>query len=191
MYSLWTSLLLAGSASAAALPTSGLFSRNETCKDASLQVDSWVVEDFDYHASYLFTNPAHQNSWGYVNFTLANPVLDYRPICSASSNQLSDFFYGTVNYECQLPEGVEVPEGNLATFNFSSPSKVLNINQTWECEDPMAAVVAQGGITLDLECTDETWENPDWQPGQFYSTRFITCEKVTVDVPVEEKAIGI
>jgi hypothetical protein len=35
----------------------------------------------------------------------------------------------------------------------------------------------------------EEWQNPDWRdegPYEFYSTRYVTCEPVTVDVPVDE-----
>lgn len=104
---------------------------NPGCQAASFNNFSWSIEDFDYHASYVFTTPAHQNSWGYVNFNLTNPALEYPAVCSASSSQLSDFFYGTMIYNCELPES----STTKATFDFSRPSGELNVNQTWTCSD--------------------------------------------------------
>lgn len=36
----------------------------------------------------------------------------------------------------------------------------------------------RGGTNFNLTCTDETWENPNWELGQIYSSRTITCDKV-------------
>lgn len=103
------------------------------CTDTSMNDFSWTVEDFDYHASYIFTTPAHQNSWGYVNFNLSNPAIPYRAACSATSNQLSDFFYGNLWYNCTVPDGSE--DGGDAQFEFSRASGQLDVNQTWYCDD--------------------------------------------------------
>ena len=105
-----------------------------SCSSASTTNFEWKVSDFDYHASYVFTTPAHQNSWGYVNFTLNNPALPYAAQCSATSNQLSDFFYGTVQYNCTFPDGT-TPRPGDATFDFNHASGLLNVNQTWGCSD--------------------------------------------------------
>ena len=105
-----------------------------SCSDVSFKGLEWTVQDFDYHASYIFTTPAHQNSWGYVNFNLSNPAIPYLASCSATSNQLSDFFYGTMWYNCTLPD--ETPYGGAAQFAFSRPSGKLDVNQTWTCDDP-------------------------------------------------------
>lgn len=40
---------------------------NTGCFDTSFGDLAWGVEDFAYNASYLFTTPAHQNSWGYAS----------------------------------------------------------------------------------------------------------------------------
>jgi len=71
MLSLLTTLLLAGSALAA--PTAN--ANTNKCTSRSTKVKEWTVHDFDFHSSEVFTTPAHQNSWGYVNFTLSNPVV--------------------------------------------------------------------------------------------------------------------
>lgn len=151
---------------------------------------AWSVAGFDYHASYTFTTPAHQNSWGYVSFNLSNPALAPAvAVCSASSNQLSDFFYGTMAYRCALPDGTAIVgggRGGQATFDFSRPSGVLNINQTWSChdQDPQYPITlwAYGNATLSLECEDTTWTNPNWTLGQIYSSRTVQCAPVTLPV---------
>ncbi|KAI0180597.1 hypothetical protein GGR52DRAFT_531973 [Hypoxylon sp. FL1284] len=160
------------------------------CQETSLGDFEWTVESFDYHASYIFTTPAHQNSWGYVNFDLANPALDYKATCSATSNQLSDFFYGTMPYNCTVPDGSSA----VTTFDFSRPSGVLNVNQTWGCTDkdpkwPLT-VRAFGTANLTLACTDETWMNPNWTMGQIYSDRTVKCDPVTIPLkPYEMTAV--
>lgn len=172
-----TALLLAGAALALPATTDDATS----CTAESSRVKEWTVRDFDFHASYVFTTPAHQNSWGYANFTLENPVLDYKPICSAQSNWLNDFFYGSVVYDCKGG-----PEGNEATFTYSRPSGDLRINQTWHCPDENSRFEAEGGVKLDLDCEEEKWQNPDWDMGELYSSRTITCAHVTVAAPIDE-----
>ncbi|KAK5996935.1 hypothetical protein PT974_02282 [Cladobotryum mycophilum] len=170
-------------ASALALPTSSGYyppPTTPTCTSKSTSISSWTVHDFDFHASYIFSTPAHQNSWGYANFTLENPALEEKHICSATSSQLSDFFYGTVVYEC-----VSVTDGDKATFTYSRPDNVLRINQTWNCADEGSRFTAEGGIKLDLNCKEDKYQNPDWHTGDIYSSRTITCDKVTVTAPIE------
>lgn len=105
----------------------------DTCTSQSEGNFSWTIESFDFHASYIFSTPAHQNSWGYVNFNLSNPALNYQAACSAISDQLEDFYYGNLAYNCTFPEGIENP--GSATFNFSRPFNVLDIMQSWTCYD--------------------------------------------------------
>ncbi|KAL8404693.1 hypothetical protein RB594_009525 [Gaeumannomyces avenae] len=163
------------------------------CTDTSFghpDAFAWSVAGFDYHASYTFTTPAHQNSWGYVNFNLTNPALAPAvAVCSASSNQLSDFFYGTMEYTCALPGGGPIVgggRGGEATFDFSRPSGVLNIKQTWSChdQDPQYPITfwAYGNATLSLECEDTTWTNPNWTQGQIYSSRTVQCAPVSLPI---------
>ncbi|KAI5918422.1 hypothetical protein F4810DRAFT_715515 [Camillea tinctor] len=158
------------------------------CSDASFNGFAWAIEGFDYHASYIFTTPAHQNSWGYVNFNLSNPAVGYTAQCSASSNQLSDFFYGTMVYTCESPEGSTTE----TTFDFSRPSGLLHVNQSWVCSDadPQYPTTfhAYGGVNLTLECTDDTNTNPDWELGQIYSDREVKCD--LVNVPLKPTTIN-
>ena len=105
------------------------------CTNTSFHDFKWTVENFDFHASYIFTTPAHQNSWGYVNFTLFNPAIQSSTQCTAASDQLSDFFYGTVPYECTSAGGVTPPAGMSAKFDFTRPTNQLRFNQTWTCND--------------------------------------------------------
>lgn len=174
------SSVLALAGTALSLPAPASTPAPETCMSKSTKVSKWTVENFDFHASYTFTTPAHQNSWGYVNFTLSNPVLDYKPVCSAASNWLSDFYYGNIIYNCEVPT-----QGDQASFTFDRPGNNLRVNQTWNCLEEGGRVIAEGGIKLDLKCEDKTWQNPDWKQGQIYSSRTISCAPVTVDAPVE------
>ncbi|EFY89625.1 hypothetical protein MAC_04278 [Metarhizium acridum CQMa 102] len=178
MFNLLTSLLLAGAALAA--PSTLDPRAADTCTDKSRQTKHWTVKDFDFHASYIFTTPAHQNSWGYVNFTLENPNVAFKPQCSASSGQLSDFFYGNLIYKCTQPVS-----GVPATFTFSWPQKELKVNQTWTCPQEGSRFYAQGGSKLNLTCADNTWQNPDWKMGQIYSSRTISCNHVNAPVPIQ------
>lgn len=112
---------------------------NQTCFARTSAISEWQISDLDFHASYIFSTPAHQNSWGYVNFTLYNPVLETSTRCSASSNRLNDFFYGEVSYECE--EGGEnasyADKEDLrdTSFTFSRPSGVVTVEQSWYCRD--------------------------------------------------------
>ncbi|CAJ2506636.1 Uu.00g078220.m01.CDS01 [Anthostomella pinea] len=164
---------------------------NPGCQAASFGNFTWTVEDFDYHASYIFTTPAHQNSWGYASFNLTNPALTYKASCSASSDQLSDFFYGNFPYKCTVPDGSTTE----TSFDFSRPSGHLDVNQTWSCsdQDPKypITVIASGSANLTLDCTDVTQQNPDWQLGQIYSSRTVTCGLVTVPLkPSQIRAVA-
>jgi hypothetical protein len=106
------------------------------CSETSFNKFEWTVQNFDYHASYIFTTPAHQNSWGYANFKLANPAVpDFVASCSAASSQLSDFFYGTLQYNCTYDGSASEPGPAPAEFTFSRPSGELVINQKWVCSD--------------------------------------------------------
>lgn len=105
-----------------------------SCSKASTNNFHWTVEQFDFHASYVFTTPAHQNSWGYVNFNLTNPAVPGVQLsCSAQSDQLEDFYYGTQWYECTTNGTSSGPAP--ATFAFNRPTGELDINQTWTCRD--------------------------------------------------------
>lgn len=95
---------------------------------ASASALQWTVHSFDYHASYIFTTPAHQNSWGYVSFNLTNDQVNYTTSCTAASSQLSDFFYGTIAYACTPSDNAPVGAG--ANFKFNRPTGQLDIEET-------------------------------------------------------------
>ncbi len=105
---------------------------NRGCQDISFDKWEWTISDLVFNASYIFSTPAHQNSWGYVNFGLDHPALKYGGSCHASSNQLQDFFYGTTTYTCDFPAAGKTTS---ATFLFDRPSGLLNVTQSWTCSD--------------------------------------------------------
>lgn len=184
MYSLISTLAallpLAVAAPVSYETTTPAYETNPGCQKASFGNFTWTLEDFDFHSSYIFTTPAHQNSWGYVNFNLSNPALTYKTSCSAQSSQLSDFFYGTQEYTCSQPDGTSA----VTTFDFSRPGGTLNVNETWVCadQDPQWPVTIHGygQVNLTLECTDTTYQNPNWTLGQIYSDREVKCSPVTL-----------
>ena len=106
--------------------------RTQSCAARSPRVSQWQLEDFDFHAEYIHSTPAHQNSWGYVSFDLVNSVLGSRANCSGSSNRLSDFFYGEIEYECEYLEG---HEATSSLFTFDRASGDVKIEQRWECNE--------------------------------------------------------
>lgn len=161
------------------------------CVSASFSGWNWTVGNFTYHALYLFTTPAHQNSWGFVDFTLLNPVLpDVLAVCSAQSNQLDDFFYGNMAYDCYYPD-IGNPGPAPATFNFTKPGGELHISQKWVCDDAQETIFAKGNATVTLDCTDTSYQNTNWTLGQIYSNRQIDCQTVTLPVaPSEFSAVA-
>ncbi|KAI8625646.1 hypothetical protein F5Y19DRAFT_449707 [Xylariaceae sp. FL1651] len=164
---------------------------NPGCAATSFSDFSWTVESFTYHASYVFSTPAHQIASGSVDFNLTNPALEGNVICSAYSTQLTDFFYGNFNYNCAVPENSSAE----TSFAFSRPSGLLTVNQTWTCsdQDPQYPITftGYGAVNLTLNCTDDFYQNPDWQPGEIYSDRTIDCTPVTLPLkPYDKTAIA-
>lgn len=106
------------------------------CSAASFDDFQWKISNFVYNASYIFTTPAHQNSWGYVNFDLFNPAFavdggaDPEATCSASSSRLNDFFYGDEPYTCSSNTIMRETK-----FDFNHASGLLRVKDSWVCED--------------------------------------------------------
>jgi hypothetical protein len=49
----------------------------------------------------------------------------------------------------------------------------------------------RGNANFTLECSDEKWENPDWEMGQIYSSRTVTCKPVDSEIkPTEMTAVA-
>lgn len=131
-----TSLLAVASYHALGSPVNPTRDSTGGCSDTSFGGFAWTVASFDYHASYIFTTPAHQNSWGFVDFNLTNPAVpDLLATCSAESDQLSDFFYGNLAYSCTLDGQLGEPGPAPARFTFDRASGELAVNQTWTCDD--------------------------------------------------------
>lgn len=100
------------------------------CTDTSQNNFAWEARAFDFHSSYVFTTPSHQNSRGFVSFDLFNPADETTTRCEASSGQLNDFFYGTVEYSCN-----DTTRAGTTSFDFSRPSGQLRLEQSWTCDD--------------------------------------------------------
>ncbi|KAM0271638.1 hypothetical protein ACHAQH_009026 [Verticillium albo-atrum] len=165
---------------------------NQTCFSTTSAVKSWELTSLDYHASYIFSTPSHQNSWGYVSFTLENAALGTKTKCEAASSRLNDFFYGDVDYECEAPEG-EAPEGeprlSETKFRFDRPGGEVTVEQSWYCfDEPQfpSRITAKGGQDVELDCEETYTENKNWTVGEIYSQRDVKCGMLDLTVPVEE-----
>ncbi|CCC05825.1 hypothetical protein SMACR_00041 [Sordaria macrospora] len=165
---------LALAATVSAAPASTTVRATETTSEIT-----WTVSDFDFHADYIFTTPAHQNSWGYVNFALSSDKTDLVYSCSTASNRLSDFFYGETDYQCTAPEGAA--EGSAASFRYNRTDGTLALKETVVSGDE--TYTASGSTTIQTTCTDETTgPSPNWEIGQIYIWRKIDCEEVNATV---------
>jgi hypothetical protein len=106
---------------------------SNTCLSTSISNFAWDVS-LEYHSSETFTTPAHQNSWGYVNLNLTNPVAPKTVIhCSASSNRLSSFFFGDQWFGCEANDAAKAKGLGETSFRYFTKSRV-DLNQTWGCE---------------------------------------------------------
>ena len=143
----------------------GLTTAAPTTTTTTRSTSSYSVKNFDYHADYIFSTPSHQNSWGYVTFSidgLATPAVQ----CATAANRIPDFFYGDVSYVCSDP---------AYSFRFDRPSNTLGLTGP----EGTGEVVGLG-----LQCTETLEENGDWQVGEVYSWRKVGCGFVDVVVPV-------
>lgn len=165
---------------------------NAGCNNRSLDF-FWVVQDFQYNASYTFSTPAHQIDSGEVAFTLVNPALAYTAACTASSSQLQDYFYGNIIYTCTngLPD-----RSAVTTFSYSATAQYLTFNQSWTCSDTTpeypATYHAYGAVNLTVDRWESTYQNGNWSMGQIYSTDLVQY-KTTSDptvLPYEMTAVA-
>lgn len=156
---------------------------DKVCTTKSASTIKWQIKDFDFHGTYEFTTPAHQNSWGVAKFTLENTGLSYKAECSGQASQLPDFFYGNVVYNCTVP-AEDGEYGDKSSFTFSKSDGGLLINQTWGCEPDGSKYHGEGAVKLDLKCDEKEWKNPKWEMGQIYSRKDVTCAKVSAPVNI-------
>ncbi|KAK0651057.1 hypothetical protein B0T16DRAFT_344745 [Cercophora newfieldiana] len=131
----------------------------------------WKIPAFDYHESYTFTTPAHQNSWGYVDFNLTNNLVPYATPCKAQNNRMFDFYGETPAFACTPPD--EAPLGAAANFRFNKKTGQLDVEETVVVEGE--SVLVAGSVNVTLTCTDKTEINENWVIGEVYSQRDVKC----------------
>ncbi|KAK0632728.1 hypothetical protein B0T14DRAFT_560393 [Immersiella caudata] len=156
---------LAGAAPAAAP------SQTESCKDASFLHASWAVKGFRYHSLITYSTPSHPIATGFVDFNLTNVALPYTLSCSATSSQMSDFFYGNQWYLCTDSLG------NDAEFQFDKSSGRLDLQQKWACanDSPPVSFMGKGTANVTMVCRTGRWQKQNWTAGETYSTEHTDC----------------
>ncbi|KAI0103780.1 hypothetical protein GGR51DRAFT_561436 [Nemania sp. FL0031] len=160
-----------------------------SCTSTSSGDFSWTIESFTYHASYVFSTPAHQIASGQVAFNLTNPAVAETVECTAYSTWLSDFFYGNINYNCTAPAG----SSTQTSFAFSRPANQLDVNQTWTCSEGEYPVTfsGRGSVVLPANCQDYYYQNPNWTSGAIYSIHNIDCGPDTLPLtPFDKTAVA-
>ncbi|TGJ88713.1 hypothetical protein E0Z10_g10 [Xylaria hypoxylon] len=162
------------------------------CTTTSSGDFSWTIEAFDFHSSDIFTTPAHEVAYGYVNFNLTNPALPERVLCTAYSSALTSFFYGGIDYTCAAPAGSKTK----TSFTFSRITNGLSINQTWTCSDgnpqQPSTFIGYGTVNLTLNCQTSYYRNPNYTSPDngFYSTSDTTCAPVTLPLTPRDKTVA-
>lgn len=132
-------LPLAAMANGSPLSLAKRASNDPGCSAISFGGFKWGISNFVFNSSVIFTTPAHQNSWGYVNFDVINPAVtaanagngDSVAVCTAASNRINDFFYGDQPYTCTSAPG----DGRTTKFEFDRTSGLLELNESWVCSD--------------------------------------------------------
>ncbi|CAK7199778.1 hypothetical protein SEUCBS139899_002461 [Sporothrix eucalyptigena] len=171
-------LAAAAASSVSALPHTPVVVRDDNpgCTADSFGDFDWTISDFVYNTSIVFSTPAHQIPNGVVQFNLTNPALTYTAVCEAYSTQLSGFFYGNIVYTCTEPSNE-----TTTTFTFNAGTSELNVNQTWTCSDEDAeypdTFTYAGAVNLTLDCTADSYQNPNWTLGEIYSSNTTYCSQ--------------
>ncbi|KAK4444138.1 hypothetical protein QBC34DRAFT_442777 [Podospora aff. communis PSN243] len=166
-----------------------------TCLTTSVTNPAWSLA-LSYRAFWYFTTPAHQNSWGSVTLNLTNSAIPSATVgCQADSNRLTEFFYGDQLYPCSVSDAAKAAGVGDTGFRFwgYAGGRRVEVNQTWGCGGVGVKFNAVGGVGLEgMKCTDVSWTNPNWTmgSGEFYSTRDVKCEPVSLTVkPAEERIL--
>jgi hypothetical protein len=167
----------------------------QSCKDASFSNPSWTVGGFRYSSSVTYSTPSHRIANGFVNFNLTNNALPHATMsCSATSSQMSDFFYGNQWYQCADSSG------NDAEFQFDRSSGRLDIQQKWACLNDVPQYVpcplprkpikvsflGKGAANVTLDCQIERWQNQNWTMGDTYSTEHTDCVPQDLTIKANE-----
>lgn len=140
-------------------------------------VASLTAEDFGFQGSYKRRYDGRK-TWvnQSIAFRLANPVLSFKPRCSAEHNPTSDFIHRCTD---SLP-------GHSASFTFDPDSNILQINQTWGCPGKGYQVEARTSRRLSLTCVNKDIEHDffGWKlKPEEYTSGAIECERSTFDIP--------
>lgn len=97
---------------------------------------TWDVKDFDFHADYVFTTPAHQNSYGYVSFSLTSEKTGAVYSCDAQSSQIPNFFYDFNDfYPCSASKGAVEGTESSVSFKYNREDGKVTVRETLNASD--------------------------------------------------------
>ncbi|KAF2396455.1 hypothetical protein EJ06DRAFT_240766 [Trichodelitschia bisporula] len=133
---------------------------------------TFTLSNINYNSSMIYSTPAHLAvSEGYIDFDLENSAVPYTAHCSAYSSRGFGFFFGDQVYQCTVPAG-------SASFTFSQPDGVFNVNETWTQEHGHRSqdYLGTGSGSITLDCSTVVYTNPNWTIGDIYSTTTETCQ---------------
>ncbi|KAI0194245.1 hypothetical protein F4808DRAFT_474879 [Astrocystis sublimbata] len=185
-----TALLIATLRLVAALPHADSLA-STACVSASFGNFSWILQDFTYSSSDVFTTPSHEVASGSVEFNLTNPAIPETVHCNASSTVPTAFFDGNVVYTCKAP----ARSATKTKFTFDAGNNELNINQTWTCSSgnphsPGVTFIGLSAVNLSPNCTTFFYQNPMYpESGSgLYSAGITMCAPLTLPLTPQYKA---
>jgi len=142
---------------------------------------TFTLHDITYSSQMIYSTPAHLAvSSGTIAFNLTNTAVGYTTHCTASSSQLTDYFYGNIDYTCDAPPPSAGADA-AASFTFSKPDGAFTVNETWSCRGDKYK--GSGSGVAKLDCKTDFWQNPNWSIGQLYSTTTVSCTPVDLPIP--------
>lgn len=90
----------------------------------------FALHDIAFSSLYIYSTPSHLAvAQGTIDFNLTNTAVPYTTRCPATSGQITDFFYGDIVYQCDVPTGQRVGPESSTNFTFSRPDGVFDVNQ--------------------------------------------------------------
>ncbi|KAK4184710.1 hypothetical protein QBC35DRAFT_41676 [Podospora australis] len=178
--------------------------QGQTCTQNSFHGLKWTVSNFLFTSSLTFASEKESDvtqGLASVSFNLTNSAIPSQLVnCYATSDKLTDFFYGDQLFQCQPPPEIEPTTNQLAeqsaSFKFDRKTGTISLELDWSCHDgadarwPTTTFSAGGSTTVSLgSCTKLDQKNPNWSSAtkdQAYKTQHVDCAPLTFEVNPDE-----